>query len=597
MLRYLAVTGLCLVSLAGCVDPQKQATIQAEAERDRDLNVRIVGEVADFGNLGMLRVDGVGLVTGLAGTGHCPEGFYRTELEQFLLKNMGPGNGAMLNVPKDANVRQILDNPDNCLVIVTCYIPAGARRGDRFDAQITLPEGSRATSLVGGYLHPSMLRVWEAVANLTNNPAKRTSGELKAGHVFAVAQGRLIVGFGGDADPSELRRGLIWQGGSSRIARPYQLSMRTDDKSVAIANSVAKRINFMYQDDPRAKALHADFTPEENQILNVGNIANQFNERHDPSGMSPNEMAKAASKDLINVRVPIVYRFNHARFLEVSTMTPLDSKDPGLTRYTQRCQKMLHDPRFTIAAAMRLEALGRDIGVPILKTGLESDHPFVRFASAEALAYLGSTAGVDALAQSAKAHAVFAKYATIALASLGESICKDKLAELFSSDDPALRCAAFHALSQLDEREPRLGSQFVNQSFWLHHITQAPTNMVYFSTSKRAQVVVFGRNIVLDRNTRMIVGDYTVVPHDKKDQFLVKRFTSREQPRPRVCSNRLEDVLIALADLGATYPDIVTFLRQVNERGHANCPIVNWTAPDVTLATLIEAGRQMKSGQ
>jgi len=476
--------------------------------------------------------------------------------------------------------------------------PAGARRGDRFDAQITLPDGSRATSLVGGYLHPSMLRVWEKVARISTNPENQNNRRMLEGHVFAVAQGRLIVGFGGNSEPNELRRAQIWQGGASRIARPYQLTMRTDDKSVSITNSVAKRINFMYQDDPRAKALHADFSPEENQILNIGNIANQLNDRHDPSGMNGTEMAKAMGKDFINVRVPIAYRFNHARFLEVSTMTPLNHDDPGLTRYSRRCQKMLQDPRFTMAAAMRLEALGRDISVPILKTGLDSDHPFVRFASAEALAYLGSTAGVEALTQSAKTHPIFAKYATIALANLGESICKDKLAELFASDDADVRCAAFQALSQLEERDPRLGGQFVNRSFWLHHLSQAPTNKVYYSTGKRAQVVLFGRNIVLERSTRMIVGDYTVVPHDKQDQFLVKRFTTqREQPRPRVCSNRLDDVLIALADLGATYPDIVTFLRQVNERGHSNCPIVNWTTPDVTLVTLIEAGRQMKSGQ
>jgi flagellar basal body P-ring protein FlgI len=597
MLRYLAVAGLCLVFLAGCVDAQKQATIQADNERERDLNVRIVGEVANFGNLGGLRVDGVGLVTGLAGTGHCPDGYYREIMEQYLLKNMGAANGAMLNAPKDASVRQILDNPDNCLVIATCYVPAGARRGDRFDVEITLPVNSKATSLAGGYLHPSALRVIQTVGSVSSNPENRGSLKPLESHVFAVAQGRLIVGFGGNSDPNELRRARIWQGGASRIARPYQLSMRTDEKSVSIADSVARRINSMFEDDPRAKALHADFSREENQILNVGNIAHQLNERHDPTGMSPNEVAKAMSKEFINVRVPIVYRFNHVRFIEVSTMTPLNDRDPGLVRYSQRCQKMLHDPRFTMAAAMRLEALGRDIAVPILKTGLESDHPFVRFTSAEALAYLGSTAGVEALTQSAKAHSIFAKHATIALASLGESICKDKLAELFGSDDPALRCAAFQALSQLDERDPRLGGQFVNRSFWLNHVSQAPTSMVYFSTSKRAQVVLFGRNIVLDRSTRMIVGDFTVVPHDKQDQFLVKRFTTqREQPRPRVCSNRLDDVLIALADLGATYPDIVTFLRQANERGHINCPIVNWTTPDVTLVELIEAGRQMKSG-
>ena len=96
MLRFIGVAALCLVFLAGCVDPQKRAMLQEDNERERDLDVRIVGEVADFGNVGMLKVDGVGLVTGLAGTGHCPDGFYRNMMEQYLLKNIGPRDGAML---------------------------------------------------------------------------------------------------------------------------------------------------------------------------------------------------------------------------------------------------------------------------------------------------------------------------------------------------------------------------------------------------------------------------------------------------------------------------------------------------------------------
>jgi hypothetical protein len=292
-------------------------------------------------------------------------------------------------------------------------------------------------------------------------------------------------------------------------------------------------------------------------------------------------------------------------------MTPIDRADTGLDRYTQRCKKMLADPRFTMAAAMRLEALGRE-SIPILKTGLNNAHPFVRFASAEALAYLGSTAGIDALTQCAKDHAILVKPATIALASLGEVICKDRLCELLATDDPALRCAAFHALALLDETEPRLGGQYINDTFWLHRVPQSPSRMVYFSTSKRAQVVLFGKNISLAQDVRMIVGDFTIVRD--KTHIVVKRITAHDQPTAprqefltsrqadagqtntytRACSNRLDDVLAALSDLGASYPDIVEFLRKASDHQSINCPVVNWTVPDVNLMTLIEAGRNLK---
>lgn len=596
MLRTMVALAICGVFLAGCVDPQKRAQIAEQTQKERDLDIRTAGDVTDWGNTGPLQVHGVGLVTGLAGTGHCPDGFYRNLMEQFLLKNMGERDGRQSNVPRETSVRRILENPNNCLVIVSAFIPAGARKGDRFDVDITLPAGSKALSLAGGYLHPSMMRVYEATANISSNPMYKDSSQMLPGHVFADAKGPLVVGFGNNTDSNELKRGKVWQGGISRIARPYHLVMRNDDKSVKIANSVAERINFMYQDDPRSKALHADFTRQEKQILTQGMLANQLNQKQNPSGMNENEMAKAINKEVINVRVPFVYRFNHERFRIVSMMTPLRDTDPGLTNYRLRAQKMLLDPHDTLGAAMRLEALGRD-SVPLLKPGLESDHPYVRFASAEALAYLGSTAGVDVLTKLARQQPIFAKHCTLALAGLGESICKDRLGELLGSEEPALRCAAFHALSMLDESDRQLGGMFLNETVWLHRIPQSPGSMVYFSISKRPQVVLFGRGIVLASNARMMIGkDFTVAMHEREGQFIVKRITTQGEEK-RLCTNRLDDVLTALTELKATYPDIVDFLRKANDYQHVNCPTIAWSIPEVQLATLIESGRQMKAGQ
>lgn len=596
MLRTIGALGISCLFLVGCVDPQKRLEIAELAEQKKDLAVPIVADVANFDNTGPLKVQGVALVTGLAGTGHCPTGYYRNLMEQYLLKNSGPRGGEMPNVPTEQNVRQVLDNPNNCLVIVTGFIPGGARKGDRFDVDVTLPDGSKASSLAGGTLKLSLLRVYEATANISNNPNNQNSSQILGGHIFAQAKGQLVVGFGNNADATELKRGKVWYGGESRIHRPYALIMRNDAKSIRIANDVAQRLNFMYQEDPRSRALHADFNDAQKQILLNGSVTQQLNQAHDPSGMGATEMAKAASKDVINVRVPFGYRLDHDRFLHVASVTPLRNGDPNMTGYRQRLQKMLLDPRDTLLAARRLEALGRD-SIPSLKPGLESKHPMVRFASAEALAYLGSTLGVEGLTELVQEHSILAKNGTMALANLGESICRDKLAVLLTSDDRALRCAAFHALTLVDESDPRMGGLFLNDTLWLYRIPNAPSPMVYYSTSQRPQVALFGRGIVLSPETRTIIrADYTVV-HEKNDgKFYVKRITTRGEEK-RVCSNRLDEVLTALTELGATYPDIVEFLRVVDDRQYANCPIVNWTVPEVTLLSLIESGRLMKNGQ
>lgn len=591
MLRFVGALGLLCLCLTGCIDPQKRLEIAEDAQRKKDLDVRIVADVGTFDNTGPLKVQGVGLVTGLAGTGHCPPGYYRNLMEQFLLKNTGPRGGEMPNVPNEQKVRQILDNPDNCLVIVTGYIPAGARKLDRFDVDVTLPDGSKAVSLAGGHLQMCLLRVYEAAANLS--PRFSDSNQIIGGHILAQAKGQLVVGFGNATDANELKRGKVWQGGVSRVHRPYALIMRNDDKSVKIANAVAERINFMYQEDPRSRALHADFNAQEKQILLAGAVTTQLNQAHDATGMGQSDMAKAVSKEVINVRVPFGYRYDHDRFLHVAAVTPLRNTDPSLTAYRQRLEKMLLDPRDALLAARRLEALGRD-SIPSLKGGLDADHPIVRFASAESLAYLGSTLGVDTLTQLVQQHSILAKHGTTALANLGESICRDKLGLLLASDDRALRCAAFHALTLLDERDPRLGGQLLNETFWLYRVPHASSPMVFYSTGKRPQVVLFGRDIVLSSETRTIIRDYTV-QHDKLDgRIHVKRITTRGQEK-RTCSNRLDEVLTALTELGATYPEIVEFLRVAHDRQYANCPIVSWTVPEVPLVTLINAGREMKN--
>lgn len=592
MLRHVGALGLCCLLLTGCVDPQKQQMIAEENEKARDLDVRLVGDIVDVGNGGPMQVDGVGLVTGLNGTGHCPAGYYRTLLEQYLLKHTGTKGGEIAHVARDVKVRQILDDPANALVIVTGYIPPGAHRGERFDVNIKLPPASRTTSLAGGYLQLCPLRVYESAAKLSNDPKYQNSQQLLPGHIYAHAKGSLVVGFGANADANELKSARVWQGGVSRIDRPYTFAMKKDNRSLQFANKVAGRINLMHEEDSRVRARHADFTAEENHILAMGNAAQQINAKQDPS-ISQDKIAKASKESVIYVRVPTGYRFDHQRFIDVAARTPQFDDDPDLPRYQQRLQKMLLDPRDTRRAAIHLEALGRD-SIPILKTGLESAHPFVRFCSAESLAYLSSTAGVDTLAQLAPKYPIFAKNCTIALANLNENICRDRLGALLTSDERAVRCAAFHALSLVDEKDARLGGICLHETFWLYRVPDAPEPTVYFSTSKRAQVVLFGKNITLQPGTRVIIPkDFTVAHDEKSGKFLVKRITARGEQQ-RLSSGNLGEILSNLAELGATYPEIVDFLRRVEDYQKVNCPILRWITPEVPLEKLVEAGRNLK---
>ena len=64
--------------------PAAPGQMADEAEREKDLAVRTIGDVTELAFVGPVQVSGVALVTGLAGTGGSPNGEYRVLLEQYL---------------------------------------------------------------------------------------------------------------------------------------------------------------------------------------------------------------------------------------------------------------------------------------------------------------------------------------------------------------------------------------------------------------------------------------------------------------------------------------------------------------------------------
>ena len=581
------VLGLALLALAGCLQPHAALQVAEDGERAKDLDVRLIADVSEVANVGPLQVSGVGLVTGLAGTGGTPLGSYRDSLEKQLLKK-----GA-------EHVKAILDSHDNALVLVTALIPAGARRGDPIDLEVTLPPGSKATSLAGGFLQDSTLRNYEFTKNV--NPEFKGGNVPLAGNILARGKGPLLVGFRPAEAPAELKRAHVWQGGVTLIGRPFFFVMKKDERSARIANAVADRLNFMYQEDAHKMRV----SEAQKQLLLLDDVTQRLNQKTAALAGS-GKMAFAHDKGIIDVCVPFAYRFNRERYLRVARLVPLrEAAGDASVRYRARLQKMLLDPADTLRAALRLEALGTE-SIPALKEGLTSEHAMVRFACAEALTYLGSTAGVEELAQLARQNPMLANLGLVALAGLDEGICRTRLAEIFRCDDPQLRCAAFLALRLVAAHDPPeadgrpnrwLQGEFLNEAFWLHRLAPGSTPLVTYAVDKRAEIVLYGTDIHLLTPTRLLVGqDYTVTTEPGDDRCTVNRITAQTGQQRKQCSLQLADLLLTLAELGASYPDVVDLLRKLEERQALSCPVrVNTLPADAKLEDLVEAGRKQKS--
>jgi hypothetical protein len=554
--RWPLAVALCgLLGLIGCAHHQTRLQADDEAEHDPLADVKTVGEVTSVANAESIPVSGVGLVTGLSGTGGvAPPGSYRSILENEL-KRQGVDN-----------IAEVLNSPNCSLVLVSALIPPGAHKGDTLDVEVTLPPQSKTSSLRGGYLRACTLFNYESTHGLVPNTSR--ADQMMQGHPLARAEGALLVGFGDGDEAAQLKRGRIWGGGKSAIDRPFYLALNNDQQFVRVAVRVATRINETFQGPYRGPG---------------------------------SDLAEAKTKQIVHLRVPAQYKLNLPRYLRVVRLVPLQETPATAGPYRKKLEADLLEPAKTVTAALRLEALGSDT-IPVLKTGLQSEHPLVRFSCAEALAYLGSPACGEQLAKLAKDQPALRAYCLTALASLDEAVCHVKLRELLGCESAETRYGAFRGLRALDEREPSVRGELLNDSFWLHRVARASPGLVHFSTSRRAEIVLFGEEAMLDPPFSFRAGpDFIVSSGRDDDRCTVTRVTLRGGKQYKQVSLKLSDVLAALAELGGLYPDAVELLRQADQIHCLSCKVVADALPEATsvlqLAQEGEAGDLIQSDE
>jgi hypothetical protein len=549
---------LTLVGLFGCTTLQTRS--QAEDEGDH-YALETIRDKAMVGNALPIPVGGVGLVVGLEGTGgDCPQDSYRDILENELRKE-----GVQ-------SIREKMSSPNHAMVFVSGLIPPGTNKGDSIDLEVMLPRGSKATSLRGGYLHKCYLFNYDFAERLAPTSDPNGPQGLLRGHPIVKAEGSLLVGLGGNGDDEEtnLKRGRIWGGGKCLASQGFSLLLK--EQSARIASLIEQRINDTF----------------------LAGIP----------GEPGSSVASAKGPSYVALRVPPQYRLNTPRFLRVildipfisdsnAINVPLANKGDDRRSYRQRLEADLLDPARTVVAALRLEALG-STGKPGLKRGLKSEHPLVRFCSAEALAYLGDQEGGEVLASSVALSPLLRSFALTAMASLDEAICHVRLAELMTSGrEDETRYGAFRALRALDPRDKMVQGEFLNDSFWLHHVPAKASPLVHISGTRRAEIVVFGDEPILKPEFSLLAGEFVVTASKDDTRCIVARMSRRTGIIRRSCSLELTKVLHTLADMGCMYPEAVALLQQADSGGVMTCRLRCDALPQATpVEELASLGRQ-----
>ena len=533
---------LILVSI-GAGDSKKKKKLPEPPPPKIDENIGSLARV----QVGEVPVEGVGLVIGLNNTGSDPPpSAQRAKLLDEMRK-------AGVEHPE-----KWLARPSCSMVYIKAILPHGISTKDPIDVDVYLPPASGTTSLAGGRLLTAELQ-----------PIVATSQGPKQGRVLAMAGGPIMTG-----EPSNLGKltvGTVLGGGRVKADIPYNLIIKDERKSARTTKLVEDTIKLRF---------------------------------HKNDGSEEKGFAAGKSDSLLVLKVPKVYHHNQVRYFQViEHLSVVDN--PGLR--AQRMQvwaKELLDPKTAGKAALKLEGLGSN-AVPLLKAGVASADPQVRFFAAEALAYLGNVDGAEVLSETAIKRPEFRSYALKALAAMDQSAGVMRLRALMAQSDVELRYGSFDALRSFDASDPFLGQVQVLESepvdedalalqteggarrrrppareepFHLYVVDCEGPPLVHISRNLRCEVVLFGKGMKLLTPVVLGAGGGILLnAAEGDDRVQISHITaaSLDEPDTRVtCSLQIADVLRQAARLNATYPELVAILTGAFNQKNLPGPLV-----------------------
>ena len=511
-----AVTGpialLGLLALAGCAGSAiRSQSPEIEALSKLEAGTKLVGDYAAAAGLGAKRIERAALITGLAGTGSDPP---PGPQRQTLLADM-QSRGVV-----DPN--RLLASQATSLAWVHGYLPAGVRKGDRFDVFVEVPPDNDTTSIAGGWLMETRLAEMALIGNV-----------IRDGHELGVAVGPLLVDpvAGGTRDSKSRLRARVPGGGVALVDREVGLALQPEHRSFAMSKRIGDWIN---------RRFHAVI-------------------RGSKRGVATPKTDRYVALD-----VPAVYRHNLPRFMRVVQCVAVIEPPEGRHSRLQLLSRQLSDPVTAPTAALRLEAIGKE-AVPVLRQALDSKDATIRFAAAEALAYLGESVAAPNLAEAAATLRSARPAALAALGVLDDAHGIDALRSLLASQSAETRYGAFRALWRIDPDAPLIRGERLGEACTVHVLDVKGPPLVHVTRSHRPEVVFFGADHPLADGLRAEAGPSIVVVVDGA-AARVSRFTAGESDQVVDAPATADEVVRAIVEAGGTYPDVVQFLQQASAR-------------------------------
>jgi hypothetical protein len=509
--RSSIVAMVCMgAGLVGCAGPAiRSQSPEVEALINLESDTKLVGDYTAPWGTNPQRIERAGLVTGLPGTGSDPPpGAQR----QLLMMDM-QARGVV-----DPN--KLLASSKTSLVWVHGYLPPGVRKGDRIDVMVEVPADNATVNLNSGWLMETRLAEMAVLGN-----------RVRDGHVLGVAEGPLLVDpvSGGTLDSVSKLRARVPGGGVSLTNRSIGLIVSPEHRSIALSKRIGDCIN---------RRFHAVIRGTKRGV------------------------ATPKTERFIELEIPPTYADNLARYIRVVRCVAVIEPPAGRHARMELLTRQLKDPVTAPTAALRMEAIGREAILP-LKQGLLSKDAEIRFASAEALAYLGESAAAPYLAEAASTLRSARPAALAALGVLDDANGIDALQGLLTSTSSETRYGAFRQLRRIDASAPLVRGEQLGDACSLHVLDVEGPALVHLTRSHRPEIVLFGTEHPLDSGLRAEAGASIVVVVEG-GKATVSRFVAGQPDQQLEVPARVDTVARAIVQVDGTYPDVVQFLQQAS---------------------------------
>lgn len=521
---------MLLVASVGCVVPwfQKPDPFSPEAKEERREHLkellaseerpRLISEIASSRLMTLSRIENLGLVMNLHGTGG--------------IVNASDQRETMLDVMRRYNVPQpnkLLDDTTTAMVVVFVNIPPAARKNSIHNVGVVKSNHAEATSLQSGWLMRTEL-----------NEKNLLEGKVRKGFDFAAAEGAIVTEaqWTGKTDPSASLNGMIIGGAKLIKERPLGI------------------------------AFSEEFADAVTQAAVLPAINNRFTVF---DGQRKDGIATPTRDSYIELKLPQRYEKDPFHFINVVLSLGFAESATRRAERMELCKQQLSEPTTVRSAAWQLEAIGKE-AIPILVEALSNPDPEVRFYTAHALAYLNDSRSIPVLKTLAQQQAAFRAMSLTALATVDHHEADNALLELLHVADPETRYGAMLAIRSRDADNPLVTGIPVARTASILQIPSNAPPLVAISLEQQPEIVIFGEPPVLTLPPFMQINPRIVLKLNNQNMATISHFAPDVEDRVTQCKTDLPSLLTGLATVGGSYGDWVSFIRTCSEGGYMTEP-------------------------